>query len=261
MDWNTVKLEGQGAVRELVLNRPQVRNAVNTQLLRDLNAACTHLDTQPDCRVVILRGEGPTFCAGADLKEGRSHQGALRDVVGRGRLGSRAVDALGRLAPITIAAMHGHAIGGGACLGAACDFRIGAQGAQVSVREVSLGLSLSWQSIPNFVHLVGPARAKEMILFGEMYDAARMLAYGYFNDVVPEQDLLPAAHRLAAKVLRQPPLPVEMTKASINAIVHALDRAVFHLDEYGIGLSGRTQDAAQAAHAFFGGEPSEWQHE
>jgi enoyl-CoA hydratase len=100
-----------------------------------------------------------------------------------------------------------------------------------------------------------------MILFGEMYDAARMLAYGYFNDVVPEQDLLPAAHRLAEKVLRQPPLPVEMTKASINAIVHALDRAVFHLDEYGIGLSGRTQDAAQAAHAFFGGEPSEWQHE
>jgi len=261
MDWETIRLTGEGAVRELVLNRPQVRNAVNLQLLLDLNAACTHLDTLADCRVVILRGEGPTFCAGADLKERTSHGGSLQRIVHRARLGQRAVDALGRLAPITIAAMQGHAIGGGACLGAACDFRIGAAGAQVSVRESSLGLSLSWQSIPNFVHLVGPARAKEMILFGELYDAPTLLGYGYFNEVVPEAELLPAAQRLAAKVLRQPPLPVEMTKASINALVRALDRSVFHLDEYGLGLSGRSQDAETAVRAFFEGSPPEWRHE
>lgn len=261
MDWETIKLEGEGAVRELVLNRPRVRNAVNTRLLTELNAACTHLDTQTDCRVVILRGEGPTFCAGADLKERLTHGGALRDVTGRARLGGRAVDALSQLAPITIAAMQGHAIGGGACLGAACDFRIGARGAQVSVREVSLGLSLSWHSIPSFVHLVGPSRAKEMILFGELHDAPKLLDWGYFNEVVDEDDLLPAARRLAAKVLRQPPLPVEMTKASINALVRALDRSVFHLDEYGLALSGRTRDAEAAVRAFFEGTQPEWKHE
>jgi enoyl-CoA hydratase len=261
MEWETIRLEGEGALRELVLNRPQVRNAVNTQLLRDLNAACTHLDTLPETRVVILRGEGPTFCAGADLKEGLSHKGPLREVVARSRLGARAVDALARLAPVTIAAMQGHAIGGGACLGAACDFRIGARGAQVSVREVSLGLSLSWHSIPNFVHLVGPSRAKEMILFGEMLDADTLHAWGYFNQVVADEELLPAARRLAEKVLRQPPLPVEMTKASINALVQALDRSVFHLDEFGIGLSGRSADAARAVRAFFEGDPPDWSYE
>jgi enoyl-CoA hydratase len=261
MDWETIRLEGDGPVRELVLNRPEVRNAVNTRLLIELNEACTVLDTQPDCRVVILRGEGPTFCAGADLKERLTHGGPLRDSVGRARLGARAVDALGQLAPITIAAMQGHAIGGGACLGAACDFRIGAQGAQVSVREVSLGLSLSWHSIPNFVHLVGPSRAKEMIVFGELHDAATLLAWGYFNEVVPEAELLPAARRLAAKVLRQPPLPVEMTKASINALVRALDRSVFHLDDYGVALSGGTRDAAEAKRTFFEGGTPEWKYE
>jgi len=261
MQWETIRLDGEGAVRELVLNRPQARNAVNLQVLKDLNAACAHLDTLPDCRVVILRGEGPTFCAGADLKERLSHGGPLQHTVHRARLGARAIDALGRLAPITIAAMQGHAIGGGACLGAACDFRIGAQGAQVSVRESSLGLSLSWQSIPNFVHVVGAARAKEMILFGELHDAPTLLAWGYFSQVVPEPELLAAARRLADKVLRQPPLPVEMTKASINALVRALDRSVFHLDEYGLGLSGRSQDAEQALKAFFEGSTPEWRYE
>jgi enoyl-CoA hydratase/carnithine racemase len=258
MEWETLRLDGEGAVLELVLNRPRVRNAVNTRMLQDLAAACAHVDALADCRVVILRGEGPTFCAGADLKEGLTHGAETRQAVVRARLGARAVDALGRLAPITIAAMQGHAVGGGACLGAACDFRIGATTAQVSVREASLGLSLSWQSIPNFVHLVGPARAKEMILFGEMHDAATLHGYGYFNDVVPEAELLPAARRLADKVLRQPPLPVEMTKASINALVRALDRPVFHLDEYGLGLSGRSEDARRALRTFFEGGDPDW---
>jgi enoyl-CoA hydratase/carnithine racemase len=261
MEWETLRLEGAGALRELVLNRPRVRNALSVQALRELGEACAHLDAQADCRVVILRGEGVDFCAGADLAELRREDAPVRDRVLRARLGARAVDALGQLAPITIAAMQGNAIGGGACLGAACDFRIGAQGARVSVRESSLGLSLSWHSIPNFVHLVGPSRAKELILFGETYDAATLHGYGYFNEVVPDDGLLPAARRLAEKVLRQPPLPVEMTKASINALVRALDRAVFHLDDYGVALTGRSRDAARAREAFFAGTPAEWLHD
>ena len=259
MEWETLKLLGDGAVRELVLDRPRVRNAVNTQVLKELNAACAHIDTLPAVRVVIVRGEGASFCAGADLKEGLMHGAPLRDTVYRARLGARAMDALAGLAPITIAAMHGYAIGGGACIGAACDFRIASRDAQVSVRESSLGLSLSWHSIPNFVHLVGPSRAKELIVFGELHDAETLRQWGYFNDVVDPEDLLPAARRLADKVLRQPPLPVEMTKASINALVKALDRAVFHLDDYGVALSGRSRDSQAARAAFFEGTQPDWE--
>ena len=260
MQWETVSVEGDGSLRHLVLNRPQVRNAVNTQLLIDLNAACAYLGNQPHCRVVILRGEGASFCAGADLKEGLVHGAALRDMVYRSRLGTRAIQSLRQLPPVTIAAVHGHAIGGGACFPTACDFRIATCSVKVSVREVSLGVSLSWNALPNFVHLVGPSRAKEMIMFGEMYDADTLQAYGYFNQVVPDDDLLAAAQRLADKVLRQPPLPVEMTKASINAMVHALDHSLFHMDEYALALTGRSQDAARAREAFFREETPEWEH-
>ncbi len=98
-------------------------------------------------------------------------------------------------------------------------------------------------------------------MFGEMYDAETLHGYGYFNEVVPDDDLLPAARRLADKVLAQPPLPVEMTKASINALVRALDRSVFHLDEYGLGLAARTGDAGRAVQAFFERTQPEWEYE
>jgi enoyl-CoA hydratase/carnithine racemase len=248
-------------VRHLVLNRPRVHNAINRQLLRDVLGACQAIEDLDDCRVVIFRGEGPSFSSGADLKEGQARDGDLSFSLRRARLGERVIDALGELTPVTIAAVHGHAIGGGACLAMACDFRIGAAGAQVCIREVGLGLSLSWHSIPNAVHLVGPSRAKEMILFADTYDAATMLGWGYFSQVVPDERLLAAAQELAQKVLRQAPIPAAMTKLSVNAYTRALDRAVFHLDAPGVTLTGRTRDAAKARKQYFSREAADWENE
>jgi enoyl-CoA hydratase/carnithine racemase len=261
MEWETMKLEGEDPVRHLVFNRPALHNAVNRQFLLDVAQACGYLESLPDCRAVIVRGAGPSFCSGADLKEGLTGPGTMRAVMSRSKAGTRAVQALGDVTPITIAAIHGNAIGGGAMLAMACDFRIGAAGARLSVREVSLGLSLSWQSIPNVVNLVGPAKAKEMIFFGETYDAQTMLDYGVYDQVVPDDTLLDAARALAAKVVAQPPLPVAMTKASINAYVRAMDRAVFHADPIGLTLTGRSKDAAAAKEAFFSGQAAKWQEE
>ncbi len=261
MQWETLKIEGEGAVRHLVLTRPEKHNAVNLQLLTELIEACGFLDADQDCLAVILRGEGKSFCSGADLKESITDGASTRDLLERARMGSRAILALVDMAPVTIAAMHGHAIGGGACFGAACDFRIGAESARVSVRESSLGLSLSWHSIPNFVHLVGSARAKEMIIIGDSYNPETLLAYGYFGEVVPDDQLLAAAENLAERVAAQPPLPVRMTKASINALTKALDRSVFHMDPYGLALTASSQDSRKARDAFFKGEHPQWRGE
>jgi enoyl-CoA hydratase len=164
------------------------------------------------------------------------------------------------MTPVSIAAMHGHAIGGGAMLAMACDFRVAAQEAKLSIREISLGISLSWQSIPNVVNLVGPSRAKEMILFGGTYDARKMLDYGVYNEVVDGEHLVKAAEAWAQRVVAQPPLPVNMTKASINSYVRALDKAVFHADATGLAFTGRTDDAVKARDAFFGKGPApEWE--
>lgn len=261
MEWETLKVEGAGPVRHLVLNRPRIHNAVNTRLLSEMSEACRYLDEQRDCRVVVLRGAGPSFCAGADLKENLTDDASLGEMVHRARLGQRAIAALQELVPVTIAAVHGHVIGGGACFAAACDFRIAAESARVCVRETGLGISLSWNAIPAFIHLVGPSKAKEMIMFAETYQPATLLDYGYFDQVAPGDGLLPAAEKLAAKVVAQPPLPIEMTKASINAAVAAMDRALFHLDPYGLAFSARTRDSSAARAAAFGGEPLAWQGE
>ena len=261
MDWQTIKIEGEGEVLHLVLNRPRMHNAINQQLLEELLAACATIEAQGDCRCVIVRGAGPSFSSGADLKEGKTHGGSTGQGLHRARLGSHVINALGDLTPVTIAAVHGHAIGGGVCLAMACDFRIGAEGASVAIRESKLGLSLSWHSIPNVVHLVGPSRAKEMIMFGEPHPARQLLEWGFFNELVPERELISAAEALAAKVVRQPPIPVQMTKASVNALVKAMDRSIFHLDAPGVTLTSQTRDAAKAREAFFEGGSPGWDNE
>jgi len=262
MEWETMKLDGEGPVRHLVLNRPGVHNAINRQFLADLVQACLHVETLHDCRAVIVRGEGASFCSGADVKEGLTHKGTIGDMLGRSKAGARAMQAVADMTPISIAAVHGHAIGGGAMLAMACDFRVAAATAQLSIRELSLGISLSWQTIPNVVNLVGASRAKEMILFGGTYDARKMQDWGVYAEVVEPDRLAAAAEALAQRVVKQPPLPVNMAKASINAYVRALDRAVFHADPVGLALTGRTQDAEQAREAFFGRAPAKpWKGE
>ncbi len=261
MDWEHVKLEGDGPIRHLVLNRPRVHNAVNAQLLRDVISACRAIGELPDCRVVVVRGAGPSFSSGADLKEPTFSQGNLRAVQHRSRLGADAVNAISDLYPVTVAAVHGHAIGGGACLAMACDFHIGAAGCQVAIREASLGRSLSWNSIPNTVQLVGPKRAKHMIMFGEPYPAHTLLEWGFFDQVVPDEQLAAAVQAFAERIARQPPIPVQMTKASINAYARIFNRSVFHMDEVGVTFSSRTRDAQVAEKAFFSGEKPEWQAE
>jgi enoyl-CoA hydratase/carnithine racemase len=251
MEWNTMKLAGDGPVRHLVLNRPQQHNAINSQFLHDLAQACLHIETLRGVRVVIVRGEGPSFSSGADLKERLTHRGTVGDMLARSKAGARGVAGLAEMTPISIAAVHGHAIGGGAMLAMACDFRVASTDALLSIREVSLGISLSWQSIPNVVNLVGATRAKEMILFGDTYDARKMLEYGVYSQVVEREQLIPAAEALAQRVVDQAPLPVQMTKSAINGYVRALDRAVFHADAFGLALTGRSKDAATARDAFF----------
>ncbi|MBI3994279.1 MAG: enoyl-CoA hydratase/isomerase family protein [Candidatus Lambdaproteobacteria bacterium] len=261
MEWEHVKVEGDGPIRHLVLNRPKVHNAVNAQLLRDVISACRAINELPDCRAVIVRGNGPSFSSGADLKDPALLARDPRGIRHRARLGADAVNAISDLNAVTVAAVHGYAIGGGACIAMACDFQIGAASCQVSIREASLGRSLSWNSIPNTVHLVGPKRAKRMIIFGEMFPAGTLLEWGFFDEVVPDEKLLDTALALAERVVRQPPLPVQMTKASINALVKTFNRSVFHLDEVGVTFTTMSQDARVAEETFFSGASPEWRGE
>ncbi len=250
MEMETIRLEGDGPVRHLVLNRPEVHNAVNAALVRDVRDACLAVDDDPTVRVLILRGAGPSFCSGADLKAPRAS--SMQRMVGS-KQGARMYDILTNLNAVTIACCHGHLIGGGGVLPAACDVRIGSPSMKMCLNENSIGANLTWHSLPAMVQLVGPARTKEILLFGRTYGAEQLLDWGYLNEVVADDEaLVPRAEELAAEVVAQPPVPVMLTKASVNAYVKATDRAVQHMDHVAVGYTAVSENSKIAMRTYFG---------
>ncbi len=261
MEWETVRLEGSEEIRHIVLNRPHVLNAFNTQMLADLLEVMDVIDDSPRCRCVILRGEGSSFCAGADLKEGAvNHTNSTAGLMHRSRMGNRFRQRLGDLAPITVAALHGHVIGRGVGMATDCDFRIAADDTRLAIAEVNVGLTFNGM-IGNVVRLVGLGHARELLIFGESQPAPKMLAWGLYDQVVPAGELLAAAQAFAERVVRQPPIPVQLTKQSINAVTRALDGAVFHADPAGFALSARSRDGQLARAARSTGAPPAWTFE
>lgn len=256
MEWETVRLDGSGPVRHLVLNRPEVHNAVNAQLVADVLQACLAIDTDTSIRAVIVRGEGKSFCSGADLKQPR---GSTLDAMVGSKSGARMYDTLLHLNAITIALCHGYMIGGGAVLPAACDFRIGSPTIRLTVNEVSIGFNLTWHANATLVNLVGPHRAKEMLLLGRTYGLEQLERFGFFTDVVDgDDDLIEAGERLAAEIVNQPPVPTAASKASINAQAMPLGRALQHLDHVAVGYMNKSDNSRVARQTYFSDDERLW---
>ena len=256
MEFETVKIDGSGAVRHLVLNRPEVHNAVNAQLVADTHEAARLLDADASVRVVIVRGEGKSLCSGADLKQPRT---TPQDAMLGSKQGAMMYDTLMHMNPITIALCHGYMIGGGAVLPAACDFRLGSPTVKLTLNEVSIGFNLTWHSLPALVNLVGPHKAKEMLILGRTYEMTELNEFGYFTATVNDDDgLMPAAEELAAEVVKQPRVPVTVTKASINAQAMPMGRAIQHMDHVAVGYMGKSDNSRVARTTYFGDESREW---
>jgi enoyl-CoA hydratase/carnithine racemase len=219
MSYETLKIGREGPVMTAAFNRPDKRNAINRQMHLDLQDVCHQLATDFDTRVVIFTGEGTGFSAGADTSEwgkpGPDNELELRHQSGIGSRSSNAIEALDQ---ISIAAVNGFAVGGGAVWAVCCDFRIGGEGAWFSIPEVELGIPLSWNALPRLAREVGHARALEMTIVCERFGAQQALDWGLLTHVVPDGTELSAARELAAKIVRHPPLPVALTKASMKAI-------------------------------------------
>ncbi len=219
-----VTLTRDGAVATVSLNRPERRNALSDALLTELASAFTELRDDAGVRVVVVTGAGPVFSAGADagLRSGMSAEERRQVFANRKsqfrRLFERANSLLEGLEQPTIAMVNGHAVGGGWGLALACDFRIAAAEAQFWIPEVDLGVPLGVGSTARFVRLVGPARAKEIILECRRYSAAEALALGLVTRVVPGAALASTVGEYAALLAAKPFRPLAEAKARINAI-------------------------------------------
>ncbi|MCI0347281.1 MAG: enoyl-CoA hydratase/isomerase family protein [Chloroflexi bacterium] len=219
-----VTLARDGRIATVTLNRPDRRNSLSDEMLADLAAACAELRDDASTRVVILTGAPPVFSAGADaglrstMTADERRQVFLARKSQFRRLFERVNGLLENLEQATIAMINGHAVGGGFGLTLACDFRWAADEAQLWIPEVDLGVPLGVASTTRFVRLVGPARAKEIIMEGRRYSAAEALALGLVHRVVPGSALEKAVREYAALLAAKPFRPLAEVKARINAI-------------------------------------------
>ena len=206
-----------GAVASVTFDRPGKLNALSRRLLRELIEVCHWLDAARDVKVAVVRGAGRAFSAGFDLADFASPEpdGTPGDAADLGRL---ATNALTDVRQLTIAAIHGHCVGGGVVLAAACDLRVAAHGTRFSIPEVDLGIPLAWGGIPRLVRELGPAVTKELVLTCRPFDADEALRLRFLNRVVDAGDLDAEVEALAASLAGKPTFPLRVTKQQVNAV-------------------------------------------
>jgi enoyl-CoA hydratase/carnithine racemase len=219
MDYETIKLDREGPLLTVRLNRPEKRNAINRRMHLEMQDLCHVLRDDMETRVVILTGEGKGFSAGADTSEwtdqGSTNELEVRHLNG---IGSRTSGDIENLGQVTIAAVHGFAIGGGLVFAACCDLRVAGEGTVFSIPEVELGLPLGWNALPRLAREMGHARALELTITCERFDARRAADYGLVTHLVPDAEVEKKARELAQKIIANPALPVALTKATMKAL-------------------------------------------
>jgi enoyl-CoA hydratase len=195
-------VEVDGGVATVTLNRPEARNALNRDLRRAIPTALLELDQRDDVAAIVLTGTDPAFCAGLDLKELAGMDDALREA---GATGERPPER-GRPGPFpeldtpVIGAINGVAITGGFELALACDFLVASDRARFADTHARVGIMPGWGLTVLLPEAVGLRRAKELSTTGNFLDAATALEWGLVNHVVPHEELLPFARRLAADI-------------------------------------------------------------
>ncbi|SFB76771.1 short chain enoyl-CoA hydratase [Nocardioides terrae] len=240
MTGTAVLLEEQPDRVLLRLNRPEVRNAIDQQMVDELHRACAILEAEP--RVALIVGEGGGFAAGADIGQLRERR---RDDALRG-INSGLFDRIRRLPMPVIALVDGYALGGGAELAYACDFRIGTPTTRIGNPETGLGILASAGAAWRLAELVGEPLAKEILLTGRVLDADEARAVRLLNEVVERDELLAAGHRWADSIAKQAPLAVRLTKA----VFHAPREAHPFVDDLAQAILFETADKHERMTAF-----------
>ena len=251
-----ILVERDEAIVTLTLNRADKLNAIDGAMLDALDQVLSQLEADRDCRAVILTGAGRAFCAGADIKEWTA---LAPQEFGPtwGLRGHRLFDRLAGLSPPVIAAINGIAFGGGLELALCADLRIAAAEARLGLPEVTIAALPGWGGTQRLPRLIGPGRAKHMILTGQPVDAARAEAFGLVTEVVAADALMARARELARQIAANAPLAVLAAKRLIDAALPASPAAT--LEVPASMACGATADAREGRQSFLERRPPRYQ--
>jgi len=270
-DYQTIRYErdgdGNGGIGTLTLARPAKRNAQNPLMWQELSQLGAALLSDDSLRCLVVTGEGPAFSAGIDLVEGIG--GLMADWSGQQRDEEQTIAAGVALAGTfgwipalpcpSVAAVRGHAYGAGLQLALACDFRVFADNAKVGLLETRYGLMPDMGATFRLPRIVGEGRARELILLGDIIDAAEALRIGLANRVVADEELQAAAAGLAARLAAQPPVAIRGARRAIDAAWHSDPEASLRAAVVEQIHCLSSADFAEARQALAEGRAPRWQ--
>ncbi len=244
-----ILLEKKDHVAIATVNRPKALNALNSEVLNDLNTLLDEIAADPEIRVLVLTGSGEkAFVAGADIGEMSTLTKAEGEVFGK--KGNDVFRKLETLPIPAIAAVNGYALGGGCELAMACDIRLCSDTAVFGQPETGLGITPGFGGTQRLARLVGSGMAKQLIYSARNIKADEALRIGLCNAVYPAEELMPAAEKLAETIAKNAPIAVRACKKAINeGLEMPMDEAVA-LEEKLFGSCFETADQKEGMQAF-----------
>ena len=253
MPYQYLNIEQKNFVKIISFNRSDKGNALSIDLMQEITDCAKALIQDTLSRVIIFKGIGKHFCTGADLsdpKRAEREKQSMLETIRNLEEGPEMIKAIYHIPQITIAALKGKTLGGGACIASACDFRIGATDCEVGYPEANYGMNLSWLGLPLCTHLVGPSKAKRLVVLGQHEKAVDLLQWGFIDELVPPEQLDSYCLQNAEAYSKQAPITAQMIKKSVNQIVSALDQATMHMDKDQFLLSNMSEDYREGILAF-----------
>lgn len=248
MAYETIKVEIKEGIGTITLNRPEVLNALNSQVFGELAEAAAALGENDEVRVVLLTGGPKVFAAGADIKqmvETTAVEMALTD-----KPSHRALQTIENLPKPVIAVIAGYALGGGLELALTADIRIAADNAQLGLPEIKLGIIPGAGGTQRLPRLIGAGRAKELIFSGDFISAEEAWRIGLVNKVVPVENLFEEAEKLAKKLAGRGAVALRMAKSAVNEGLRMDLEAGIRYEHQCFSLLFATEDQKEGMRAF-----------
>lgn len=252
-----VLLEKEGTTGWLTLNRPDKRNALSLEVMEAMLAQLHRVAEDTEIRSLVIRGSGPVFCAGHDLKEVNSHAQDLhylRKIFGTC---SELMQYLHTMPQPVIAQVHGIATAAGCQLVAACDLALAESGARFATPGVNIGLFCVTPMVP-LVRLIGRRRAMEMLMTGRFVSAEEALQYGLINTVTAPDQLAAETQALAARLAAHSSFTLAFGKQAFYRQIDLDEGAAYNYAREAIAMNCLAEDAREGMQAFLEKRPPNW---